>query len=90
MVIQATGQPGKHVTLLISKPMLDGFSIESIQPQPASSMGSAQGLSLTFPTDKSGQVTLFTSWRSNGIGLFKSQISVVGGGYIPVTQFIDP
>jgi hypothetical protein len=90
MVIQATGQPGRELTLLISKPMLDGFSIESIQPQPASSMGSAQGLSLTFPTDKSGQVTLFISWRSNGIGLFKSQISVVGGGYIPVTQFIYP
>jgi len=90
MVVQATGQPGKEITLLISKPMLDGFSIESIQPQPVSSMGSPQGLSLTFPPDKSGQVTLFISWRSNGIGLFKSQISIVGGGYIPVTQFIYP
>lgn len=90
MVIQASGQPGKHVTLLISKPMLDGFSIESIQPQPVSSMGSPQGLSITFPTDKSGQATIFISWRSNGIRLFKSHISIVGGGYIPVTQFIYP
>lgn len=90
MVVQATGLPGKDVTLLISKPMLDGFSIESMQPQPVSSMGSPQGLSITFPTDKSGQVTIFISWRSNGIGLFKSQISIVGGGHIPVTQFIYP
>jgi hypothetical protein len=90
MVVQATGQPGKDVSLLISKPMLDGFSVESIQPQPVSSMGSPQGLSITFPTDKSGQVTVFISWRSNGIGLFKSQISVVGGGQIPVNQFIYP
>jgi hypothetical protein len=90
MVVQATGQPGKDVSLLISKPMLDGFSVESIQPQPVSSMGSPQGLSITFPADKSGQVTVFISWRSNGIGLFKSQISVVGGGQIPVNQFIYP
>ncbi|QSB21383.1 hypothetical protein JN403_11405 [Pseudomonas sp. 15A4] len=90
MIVQATGRPGKDVTLSISKPMLDGFSIESIQPQPISSVVSPQGLSLTFPTDKSGHVTLFISWRSNGIGLFKSQISVVGGGHIPVTQFIYP
>lgn len=90
MVVQATGQPGKTVTLSISKPMLDGFSMESIQPQPVSSMGSPQGLNLTFPTDKNGQVTLFISWRSEGIGLFKSQISVMGGGHIPVTQFIYP
>jgi hypothetical protein len=90
MVVQATGQPGKEVTLSIGKPMLDGFSIESIQPQPVSSVGSPEGLSLTFPTDKSGHVTLFISWRSDGIGLFKSQISVVGGGHIPVTQFIYP
>ena len=90
MVVQATGQPGKEVTLSIGKPMLDGFSIESIQPQPVSSVGSPDGLSLMFPTDKTGRVTLFISWRSNGIGLFKSQISVVGGGHIPVTQFIYP
>lgn len=85
MIVQAKGQPGKGVT-----PSLDGFSIESIQPQPVSSMGSPQSLSLTLPTGKSGQVTIFISWRSNGIGLFKSQISVIGGGHVPLTQFIYP
>ena len=28
MIVQATAQPGKEVTLSIRKPMLDGFSIE--------------------------------------------------------------
>ncbi|MEQ7920353.1 hypothetical protein ABQX22_14255 [Xanthomonas sp. WHRI 1810A] len=90
MVIHTTGLPGTPVTLLISKAMLEGFSIESIQPQPLRSMGTPDGLSLTVPADKQGRATLYLSWRSSGIGLFNSDISRVGGGHVPITQFIYP
>lgn len=90
MVIQAVGLPGKEITVLISKAMIDGFSVESIQPQPATSMGTPEGLSLTVPADQQGRATLYLSWRSNGLGLFKSDISIVGGGHLPITQFIYP
>jgi hypothetical protein len=90
MVIQAVGLPGKMVTLLISKAMIEGFSVESMQPQPATSMGTPEGLSLTVPVDEHGRATLYLSWRSNGLGLFKSDIAIVGGGHLPITQFIYP
>lgn len=90
MIIHTQGRPDQPVTLMISKAMMEGFSIDSIQPQPITSTGTSDGLSLTLPADKHGHATLYLSWRSNGVGLFKSQISIVGGGQIPITQFIYP
>jgi hypothetical protein len=90
MVIRVKGLPDQPITLLISSAMMEGFSIESIQPQPISSVGTLEGLSLKTQADDHGQATLYLSWRSSGLGVFKSRISVVGGGHIPVTQFIYP
>jgi len=90
MVIHAQGQPSKPLTILISHPMLEGFSIESIQPQPDRSMGTTEGLAISTQTDGQGRATLYVTWRSEGIGLFKSAISIPGGGNIPITQFIYP
>lgn len=70
--------------------MLEGFSIDSIQPQPMTSAGTSDGLALTLMADKHGDATLYLSWRSSGVGLFKSEVGIVGGGHIPVTQFIYP
>jgi hypothetical protein len=76
--------------VLIGKAMLQGFSIDSIQPQPMTSTGMSDGLALTLMADKHEDATLYLSWRSNGVGLFKNQVGIVGGGHIPVTQFIYP
>jgi hypothetical protein len=90
MVIRVQSQPLKPVSVVISNKMLEGFSIESIQPQPDRSLGTSKGLQLDSQTDDKGQVTFYINWRSEGVGLFESAIAVNGGGHIPVTQFIYP
>lgn len=90
MVIRVQSQPLKPVSVVISNKMLEGFSIESIQPQPDRSLGTSRGLQLDSQTDDKGQVTFYINWRSEGVGLFESAIAVNGGGHIPVTQFIYP
>lgn len=90
MVIRARGQPSQPVSILISHPMMDGFSIESIQPQPERSMGTTDGLRLTTPADEQGRATLYITWRSEGVGRFKSTVSIPGGGQIVINQFIYP
>ncbi|MEE4104514.1 hypothetical protein V2I78_10520 [Pseudomonas viridiflava] len=90
MIIRTLGKPDQPVTVLIGKGMLEGFSIDSIQPQPMTSTSTAKGLALTLMADKQGDATLYLSWRSSGVGLFKSEVGIVGGSQIPVTQFIYP
>ena len=90
MVIEVRGQPGQTVTVVLGRALMEGFSVDSIQPQPVNSMGTPQGLALTLPTDKKGQAALYLVWRSNGFGLFKSRIKVVDGGEVALTQFIYP
>jgi hypothetical protein len=90
MIIRTQGWPDQAVTVLIGKAMLEGFSIDSIQPQPMTSAGTSDGLALTLMADKDGDATLYLSWRSSGVGLFKSEVGIVGGGHIPVIQFIYP
>lgn len=90
MIIRTQGKPDHPVTVLIGKAMLEGFSIDSIQPQPMTSAGTSDGLALTLMADNRGDTTLYLSWRSSGLGLIKSEIAIVSGGHIPVTQFIYP
>lgn len=90
MIIRTQGKPDQPVTVLIGKAMLEGFSIDSIQPLPMSSTSTSDGLALTLMPDKQGDAILYLSWRSSGLGLIKSEIAVAGGGHIPITQFIYP
>lgn len=90
MVIRSRGEPGKPHTVVLGNAMMEGFSIDSIQPQPISSAGTHQGLKLTLTGDDRGDSTLYLAWRSDGLGLFKSRISVEGGGQVSINQFIYP
>jgi hypothetical protein len=90
MVIRSRVEPGKPHTIVLGNSMMEGFSIDSIQPQPVSSAGARQGLRLTLNGDDHGDSTLYLAWRSDGLGLFKSDISVEGGGQVSINQFIYP
>ncbi|SEI52714.1 hypothetical protein [Pseudomonas sp. NFR16] len=90
MVIHSRGEPGRQHTLTLSHRMMKGFSVESMQPQPVRSAGTREGLELTLPADAHGESTLYLTWRSDGLGYFKSKIGLEGGGQVSVTQFIYP
>lgn len=90
MVIHTRGKPREVHTVVIGKSMMEGFSIDSIQPQPKSSSGNEQGLRLTMEGDAHGESSLYLGWTSNGLGLYHSKIAVEGGGEVSITQFIYP
>lgn len=90
MVIHSRGKPGETHTVVIGKAMMEGFSIDSIQPQPRNSAGNGQGLRLTLEGDTHGESSLYLEWSSNGLGLYESKIAVEGGGEVAITQFIYP
>lgn len=90
MVIHSHGQPNVPHALVLGKAMMEGFSIDSMQPQPDSSAGMAQGLKLIVAGDENGDSTLYLTWRSDGVGLFESSITLDGGSQVTFTQFIYP
>jgi len=90
MVIHSRGAPGMPHVLVIGSAMLEGFSVDSMQPQPIASAGTRQGLRLTLMGDAQGESALYLAWRSEGLGLVNSQIGIEGGGSVSLTQFIYP
>jgi hypothetical protein len=90
MVIRSHGEPGKLHTVTLGNATMEGFSIDSIQPQPVRSAGTRQGLRLTLSGDDHGDSTLYLAWRSDGAWLFKSAIGIEGGGEVSINQFIYP
>jgi len=90
MIIHSRGAPGRSHTIILGNTMMVGFSIDSMQPQPVSSAGTDHGLRLTLTGDDHGDSTLYLAWRSDGLGMFQSGISVEGGGQVSINQFIYP
>jgi len=90
MLIHTQSVAGKTHIVVIGKAILEGFSVDSIQPQPAHSAGTQEGLRLTLPGDDQGTSTLYIAWRSEGLGLYRSEITLEGGSHVSLTQFIYP
>lgn len=90
MVIHSHGKPNATHALILGRAMMEGFSIDSIQPQPDSSGGVAQGLRVIVAGDEHGDSTLYLTWRSDGLGPVESIIALEGSSQISFTQFIYP
>jgi hypothetical protein len=76
--IIVSGAPESTVELELAEEMLEGFSIETLQPEPARARSSAQGIRLWVQIDTQGQVDLFITLRGDGFGLFCSRIVLLG------------
>lgn len=82
--------PEATVELDIGGEMLDGFSIETMQPAPVRMRSSAQGMRLWLQADAQGQATLYLTLRGDGLGLYRSDIKTTGSNDVQLTQFIFP
>ena len=82
--------PDATVELDIGGEMLDGFSVETMQPAPVRMRSSKQGMRLWLQADAQGQATLYVTLRGDGLGLFRSHIRVPGSSEVKLTQFIYP
>ncbi|UDU83146.1 hypothetical protein [Pseudomonas sp. HN2-3] len=90
MKISLNAKPDSTVELELGGELLDGFSIETLQPEPARSRSSAKGMRLWVQTDAEGQASLFLTLRGDGLGLFRSSVVVPGVSDVKLTQFIFP
>jgi hypothetical protein len=90
MKISLSAAPDALVELDISGEWLDGFSIETLQPEPLQARSSAQGMRLWLQADAHGHATLYLTVRGDGLGLFRSRLDSPGSSGIDLVQFIFP
>lgn len=90
MEISVSGEPESTVELELTGEMLEGFSIETLQPQPVRSRSAAKGIRFWVQTDTQGQANLFITLRGDGLGLFHSRIVLPGTNDVKLAQFIFP
>ncbi|AVE03650.1 hypothetical protein FEM54_20975 [Pseudomonas edaphica] len=90
MKITLIERPNSPVELELAGQLLEGFSIETLQPEPLRSRSSSQGMKLWMQTDADGQATLYITLRGDAVGLFRSQITSSGTRSVRLVQFIFP
>ncbi|WP_220814335.1 hypothetical protein [Pseudomonas paralcaligenes] len=90
MVISVRGNPGEMQRIDLSGEMLEGTTIESIQPSPDQvSTHRRTGFSLDIRPDAEGYARVHLSLRADGVGRYRSQVSN-GSSKVDLAQFIYP
>lgn len=90
MVIHVQAKPHQTVELQIIGEFLQGFSIDTLQPEPLRSSTADQGVKWWLQADADGKSTVYLTLRSDGLGLYESQVITPGAKALKVTQFIYP
>lgn len=90
MKITLSSTPDSQAELELAGQLLEGFSIETLQPEPLRSRSSSHGIRLWLKTDLDGQATLYITLRGDGLGLYRSEISSPGTNSVKLVQFIFP
>lgn len=90
LVIDAVARDSGPLSVQISGDLLDGTTVESVQPEPRESATvSRTGLQLVVQPDADRHVRLHLSLRADGLGLRRSQVRV-GDVVLALNQFIYP
>ena len=90
MQISVIAAPDTTVELELDGSLLEGFSIETLQPEPIRAASAGQGMKLWVRTDAQGQAQLHLTLRGDGLGLFHSRIASPGATPVNLDQFIFP
>jgi hypothetical protein len=90
MRVVVSGRGNSQVELELSGDFLNGFSIETIQPDPIKAVSAGQGIRLWLQTDPQGHATLYFTLRGDGLGPYNTRISIPGSSPIDISQYILP
>lgn len=90
LLLQARGAPSKPLELVLAGDLLEGFSIETIQPAPQLSSSAGQGVQLDVQPDSHGTVRVHLTLRNAGVGLYREEVGIAGGEPVRFTQVIYP
>lgn len=89
-LITSTGPPKEIRYLVLGGELLEGMSIESLNPQPAPLRSEGRDLVIPMKSDNDGIATLYITMRSNGIGFYKGYVRPLRGDEISISKFIYP
>lgn len=90
MKVSINAKPETQIELDLSGEMLEGFSIESLQPEPLRSRSLSKGMRLWVQADNQGQANLYLTLRGDGLGFFRSHVTTPGSPGVTLNQFIFP
>lgn len=81
---------GKETVLELDGNFLDSFDIESIHPQPETSVSHGNGIRWHFAPGVDGWTTVHVTLTPEGLGRARTTLSVPGKEPVRITQFIYP
>lgn len=90
MIIQIKAPPDTPVELELGGNVFQGFSIETLQPQPLRSSSAGQGIKFLLKTDTGGLARIYLTLRSDGLGFYHSRVLAAGANPLDLDLFIYP
>jgi hypothetical protein len=90
VVIAVRGAPNQMQYVVLGSRWLEGLSIDAMNPQPAPLKSEGRDLVIPMLTDAEGMATLYLTFHSNGVGLYKAYVRLRGGENLTVSKFIYP
>ncbi|SEK85494.1 hypothetical protein SAMN03159362_2016 [Pseudomonas sp. NFIX51] len=74
----------------IAGELLQGFSVQTLQPEPLKASSAGAGIRLWLRTDADGQARLYLTLLSTGVGFYDSRIRLADHPPLSISQFIYP
>jgi hypothetical protein len=90
MIITARGQPGQTLDVTVGARLLEGVTLEAVHPLSAPAHSQGRDLLIPVRADQNGIATLYLTLRSDGVWLYRSDITLSSGAHVAVPRFIYP
>ncbi|WP_434697787.1 hypothetical protein J3P89_12970 [Pseudomonas sp. Z1-14] len=90
LVIRLQGASNAVLEVELGGDWLEGFDVQSVQPQPVRSAAAGQGMKVWVQADGQGRANLHLSLLGEGLGNYKSRIATPNGAEVRFNQFIFP
>ncbi|EJL05803.1 hypothetical protein [Pseudomonas chlororaphis] len=74
----------------IAGELLQGFSVQALQPEPLKASSAGAGIRLWLRADADGQARLYLTLLSTGVGFYDSRIRLADHPPLSIFQFIYP
>jgi len=88
--IRVQGTAGEPLTVLLGGSLVREASIETLQPEPLTSLSHGEALLLSLGTPVDGAATLYLTLRSEHIGPLEGTVRAGSGSTVRFTTFIYP
>ena len=88
--IHVQGTAGEPLTVLLGGSLLRKASIETLQPEPLSSLSQGEALLLNLGTPANGTATLYLTLRNEHVGTLEGTVSTGTGSAVRFTIFVYP